>query len=56
MTRGNVLAYTKPRKTGTFSNIKKEPGLQQQIEKYQGSKIIGMFCVLMHIYIRYKDV
>ena len=27
MTRNNVLAYTKPKKIGIFSNIRKDPGL-----------------------------
>ena len=54
--KDNVLAYAKPKKIGIFRNIKKEPGLQQQIEKHQGSKIIGKFCMLIHSYISYRDI
>ena len=47
MTRGNVLACTKP-KNRYIQQHEKDLKIDR---KYQGSKIIGMFGMLMHSYI-----
>ena len=50
MTRGNVLACAKPKNRYIQQHEKRSRAAAADI-KYQGSKIIGMFYMLMHSYI-----
>ena len=50
MNRGNVLTCTKP-KNKYIQQHKKRSRAVAADRKYQGSKIVEMFCMLIHSYI-----
>ena len=52
MARGNIINCKKPKKM--INSAKKRFRLVAVVRKYQGSKIIGMFYMLMHSYIFQK--